>query len=71
MDLDKRTISYETAVGELNAILEKLEKKDCSLQDMLQLTKRGMELVGLCEKMLDAYDGSIKEYVREAGSDAV
>ena len=65
MNVDEQTFSYEDAIAELNSILEKLERKDCALKDMLALTKRGLELVDFCEKTLDAYEGSIKECVPE------
>ena len=61
MSSDIQGFTYEQAVAELNMILDKLEGKDCILQDMLSLTKRGRELVEFCEKTLDSYEGSIRE----------
>ena len=65
MSTDIQTLSYEDAVDELNRILEKLEKKDCALLDMLTLTRRGLELVDYCEKILDSYEGSIRKCIPE------
>ncbi len=65
MNPGEESFSYENAVSELNVILEKLERKDCALQDMLVLTKRGLKLVELCEKTLDSYEGSIRECIPE------
>ena len=66
---DELSFSYENAVSELNGILEKLERKDCPLQEMLDLTKRGLLLVEMCEKTLDSYEGSIKECIPEEKED--
>ena len=63
------SFSYEDAVSELNGILEKLERKDCPLQEMLDLTKRGLLLVETCAKTLDSYEGSIKECIPEDEAD--
>ena len=65
MNTDEQAVSYEDSVAELNSILEKLEKKDCALQEMLTLTRRGLELVDYCEKILDSYEGSIRKCIPE------
>ena len=58
---DSEDPEYEKALAELNEIIEKLDKKECFLQEMMDLTKRGSSLISYCESILDSYEGIIRE----------
>ena len=46
----------EEAFQELDAILEKLEGKDISLEDSFALYQKGMELVKTCNSKIDTVE---------------
>lgn len=49
---DTTALSYEQAVEELEALVEKMEGGALSLEDSLAAYKRGAELVAHCRKVL-------------------
>lgn len=49
---DASALSYEQAVEELEALVEKMESGALSLEDSLAAYKRGAELVAHCRKVL-------------------
>ncbi len=51
--MPKKQLSFEEAMTELQAVVEKLEAGKVSLADSLALYERGMELVALCSGELD------------------
>ncbi|MBL0955239.1 MAG: exodeoxyribonuclease VII small subunit [Leptospira sp.] len=53
--VDKKTISFEEAIRELEDIAEKLERGTLSLEDSIKAYERGMELKKICsERLVDA-----------------
>ena len=52
--MTKKEITFEAALAELQSVVERLEAGKVSLEDSLALYERGMELVALCNKRLDA-----------------
>lgn len=53
MDLPIENLSYEDAVRELEAILEKLETAQPSLEETLSLYERGQALAKHCAALLE------------------
>lgn len=53
MDLPIENLSYEDAVRELEAILEKLETAQPSLEETLSLYERGQALAKYCAALLE------------------
>ncbi|MFP5527348.1 exodeoxyribonuclease VII small subunit [Peptococcus simiae] len=53
-------MTFEAALGELDAVLSALEKGDIPLEDALAHYQRGMDLAMLCQKKLDAVEEKIK-----------
>lgn len=49
----KNEMTFETALAELQAVVERLEAGKVSLEDSLASYERGMELVTLCNRYLD------------------
>lgn len=55
--------SFEKMFSELEAVVEKLEAGDLTLDESLALFQRGMELAKLCGVMLDTAELRVKELV--------
>lgn len=65
--------SLEEAFGKLDALSEKLENRETSLEDSFQYYKQGMELLKYCSEKLDRVekkmlemneDGTVSEFSR-------
>lgn len=49
----KNQYTFESAIAELEFITKKLESGDMTLEDALELYKKGVELKKICEKELE------------------
>ena len=58
--------SFEAAQRELEQIVERLERGQTSLDEALELWRRGEELHRYCVEKLDAAQGAIEELARRA-----
>jgi exodeoxyribonuclease VII small subunit len=56
--------TFESAQRELDAIVERLESGQASLDEAIQLWERGEQLYRLCLAKLDAAQGRIEELAR-------
>lgn len=61
--MTKTTIDYAKTVAELEAVLEKLQSTETSLDDALVLHAKGKELVAVLEEYLKNADIVIKKQV--------
>ena len=70
---------FEGAIGELEAIVKKLEEGDLALEQSLQLYERGVQLSRFCHARLEAAEkriellnerGELKPAPASLGSDA-
>ena len=52
--------TFETALKELEAIVENMEGGDMALEQSLAAYKRGAELLKFCRDKLEAVEGQIK-----------
>jgi exodeoxyribonuclease VII small subunit len=59
---------FEDAQGELERIVERLERGDADLDEAIRLWERGEELYKLCISRLDAAQGKIEELARRVES---
>ena len=57
-------MTFEEAQKELEAIVQRLESGDASLDEAIALWERGEELYKLCAAQLDAAQGRIDELQR-------
>jgi exodeoxyribonuclease VII small subunit len=57
-------LTFEAAQKELDAIVERLERGDASLDETIALYERGKELYGFCAEKLDAAHGKIEELAK-------
>jgi exodeoxyribonuclease VII small subunit len=53
---DEQKMSFEAALAELEATVEKLETGDLTLEDTLAFYERGQELAQLCDEALNDAD---------------
>jgi exodeoxyribonuclease VII small subunit len=61
--------TFESAQRELDAIVERLESGEASLDEAIRLWERGEELYRLCLARLDRAQGRIEELARAATKD--
>jgi exodeoxyribonuclease VII small subunit len=61
--------TFESAQQELDAIVERLESGEASLDEAIRLWERGEELYRLCLARLDRAQGRIEELARAAAQD--
>ncbi|GAB4241885.1 MAG: hypothetical protein OHK005_05360 [Candidatus Methylacidiphilales bacterium] len=57
---EKRELSFEEAVGKLEALVEKMEAGDLPLEGILATYEEGMALVALCARQLEAAEKKIE-----------
>jgi exodeoxyribonuclease VII small subunit len=58
-------LTFEEAVKELEAIINSLEAGDVTLEDSLELFKRGISLAALCNEKLTEAQGVVKLLYKE------
>ena len=61
--------TFEDAQRELDAIVERLESGEASLDEAIRLWERGEDLYRLCLARLDRAQGRIEELARAATED--
>jgi exodeoxyribonuclease VII small subunit len=61
--------TFESAQQELDAIVERLESGEASLDEAIRLWERGEELYRFCLARLDRAQGRIEELARAATQD--
>jgi len=59
-------LTFEQAQRELETIVERLERGDVALDEVLALWERGEQLHRFCVAKLDAAQGRIEELARRA-----
>ncbi len=62
-----KELNFETALSEIDEIVEKLESGELTLDDSLRYFQRGMDLVKFCSERLDAAESRLKILIE--GSD--
>ena len=62
--------TFESAQRELDAIVERLESGEASLDETIRLWERGEELYRFCLARLDRAQGRIEELARAAAENA-
>jgi len=58
---------FESRLGDLESIVERLEKGDLPLEESVRLFEEGMKLSESCKKELDAAEGRIQMLVDQGG----
>lgn len=52
--------NYESAVRELNQIVDQIEESDLPLEKMIELYEKGKVLLAYCEKQLTGFEEKIQ-----------
>jgi exodeoxyribonuclease VII small subunit len=65
------TPSFEAALKELEAIVQRLERGDLALEESLKLYEDGVRLARLCHTKLEQAEGRIEQLVKNARGEAV
>ena len=64
---DEKKLSLEEAFEKLETVIGTLEKPESSLEDSFRAYKEGVELVNLCNGMIDRVEKEVK-VLTEGGS---
>ena len=64
-------ISFEDALRELDETVSALEAGQISLDEMLQLSQRGMALADLCDSKLSEVEATLEQLVATSGGELV
>ena len=65
--MPKKVMSFESALDRLEEIVELLESGENPLEKSLELFEEGVGLVKLCNKKLEAVEGSVKILLNNNG----
>ena len=66
----QQDIDFEGALGELEALVEKMEQGDLSLEQSLQLFERGVHLTRLCQQALQTAKLKVNELLSSEPANA-
>ena len=64
-------LSFESALGELEGIVSRLEQGEVDLEDSIALYERGQALKAHCEAKLKSAEGRLEKLVLGAAGDSV
>lgn len=65
----KKEISYNEAIGEVEAILEKLNNEELDIDQLGAEVKRAAELIGLCKEKLRKAEEEVAKVVKKEGAE--
>lgn len=68
---NKKELTFEQAIAELQEVVEKLEAGKVALEESLTLYERGVELVKICNARLDLAEQRISTVRMENGEPRV
>ena len=58
--MEKKKLTYELAIQELNEIVQQIEESNLPLDKMVELYEKGNELIKFCETELKRFEEKIK-----------
>ena len=61
MEPKERKPTFEQAMAALDETVAKLEKGDCTLEEMIALHEKGTRYASVCTELLNAYEKRISE----------
>jgi exodeoxyribonuclease VII small subunit len=68
---DSKTLKFEAAMQELEALVARMEKGDRSLEDSLKDFERSVELTRTCQTALRDAEQKVQKLVTESGQAAL
>jgi len=67
----QKTPDFETALAELEALVEKMEQGNMSLDDSLQQFERGVQLTRSCQQALQAAEQKVQLLLEKNGQETL
>jgi exodeoxyribonuclease VII small subunit len=67
----EKTPDFETALAELEALVEKMEQGDLSLDESLKQFERGVQLTRSCQKALKDAEQKVQVLLQRDGQDSL
>ncbi|WP_297812807.1 exodeoxyribonuclease VII small subunit [uncultured Methylophaga sp.] len=67
----QKKLDYEAAVKELEALVERLEQGDISLEESLKLYERGVLLTRDCQESLKAAEQKVQMLLQQSGQNTM
>ncbi|MBN2489185.1 MAG: exodeoxyribonuclease VII small subunit [Methanosarcinaceae archaeon] len=64
---DKKELSFEENLEELESLVERLEHEQLTLDESLEAFERGIKLASLCSQKLTKADRKIEQLIEESG----
>jgi exodeoxyribonuclease VII small subunit len=64
-------LSFEAAMDELEAVTARLESGHIALEEMLELTRRGLALADFCDSKLDSAEQVLEQLTASAQGELV
>ena len=69
MKKETENITYSEAMAQLEAIVEKMQSNQCSIDNLNDLTKKSLELLKICKEKLTATDEQLQKILSEISDD--
>lgn len=63
--------SFETALSELEGLVEKMERGDLSLEDSLAAFERGIQLTRTCQEALGQAEQKVEQLLSQGGREQI
>jgi len=67
----QKTTDFESAIAELETLVEEMEHGDISLEDSLKKFERGIELTRTCQKALQDAEQKVRMLIEKKQSDTL
>ena len=67
----RKSINFETAIEELESLVEEMEQGDISLEDSLKKFERGIELTRTCQKALQDAEQKVQILIEKKQGDVI
>ena len=67
----KKSANFESAIEELEALVEDMEQGDISLEESLQKFERGIELSRACQKALQEAEQKVQILIEKKQADVI
>lgn len=67
----KKTLNFESAIEELETLVEEMEQGDISLEESLKKFERGIELTRTCQKALQDAEQKVQMLIEKKDGDQI
>jgi exodeoxyribonuclease VII small subunit len=70
-DDNEAAVDFEAAMGELEALVERMEQGECSLEESIRQFERGVRLARTCQQALRAAEQKVLKLAAEGSEEAL